>query len=186
MWLAGLGRGLLGFKPLSPRSSGDRASPSGGESAGSNPAGGTTNDCDTPSRVLVVTAALPLPVPRPTTGVRRRASGITVGGVRSRYGHLPSGLISRADACYDRHRNSGFLTFLKQVAEAHPRVKLHVVADNYATPNHPNVKVGLDRNPRITMHFTPASASWINMVEIFFGIITRQAIRCGTFTSVGD
>jgi hypothetical protein len=48
------------------------------------------------------------------------------------------------------------------------------------------VTAWLDRNPRITMHFTPTSGSWLNMVEIFFGIITRQAIRRGTFTSVRD
>ena len=65
-------------------------------------------------------------------------------------------------------------------------MELHVVADNYAAHNHPNVKAWLARNPRITMHFTPTSASWMNMVEIFFGIITRQAIRRGTFTSVKD
>ena len=91
-----------------------------------------------------------------------------------------------ADACYERHSNTEFLAFLKQVAKAHPRVQLHVVCDNYATHNHPNVKAWLARHPRITMHFTPTSASWMNMVEIFFGIITRQAIRRGTFTSVPD
>jgi transposase len=91
-----------------------------------------------------------------------------------------------ADACYQRHRNGEFLAFLKQVAKAHPRVKLHVVADNYGTHNHPNVRAWLAKNPRITMHFTPTSASWMNMVEIFFGIITRQAIRRATFTSVSD
>jgi transposase len=91
-----------------------------------------------------------------------------------------------ADACFDRHRNDEFLAFLKTVAKAHPRVPLHVVADNYATHNHPNVKAWLTKNPRITMHFTPTSASWMNMVEIFFGIITRQAIRRATFTSVPD
>jgi len=91
-----------------------------------------------------------------------------------------------ADACYPYHRNGEFLGFLKQVAQAHPRVKLHVVCDNYGTHRHPNVKKWLARNPRITMHFTPTGASWMNMVEIFFGIITRQAIRRGTFTSVPD
>ncbi|GAB3136887.1 IS630-like element ISMsm5 family transposase [Micromonospora sonneratiae] len=91
-----------------------------------------------------------------------------------------------ADACYPRHRNDEFLTFLKQVAKAHPRVKLHVVVDNYATHNHPNVKTWLAKHPRITMHFTPTSCSWMNLVEVFFGIITRQAIRRGTFTSVPD
>lgn len=91
-----------------------------------------------------------------------------------------------ADACYNRHRNDEFLRFLKQVAKAHPRVKLHVVADNYATHKHPRVKAWLAKNPRITLHFTPTSCSWLNLVEIFFGIITRQAIRRGTFTSVTD
>jgi transposase len=91
-----------------------------------------------------------------------------------------------ADACYDRHRNGEFLAFLKQVAKAHPRVPLHVVVDNYATHTHPKVTTWLARHPRITLHFTPTSASWMNMVEIFFGIITRQAIRRGSFTSVPD
>ena len=90
------------------------------------------------------------------------------------------------DACYQRHTNVEFLDFLKIVAKAYPRVKLHVVADNYATHKHPAVKAWLARNPRITMHFTPTSGSWLNMIEIFFGIITRQAIRRGTFTSVKD
>jgi transposase len=90
------------------------------------------------------------------------------------------------DACYQRHTHAEFLDFLKLVAKAYPRVKLHVVADNYATHKHPAVKAWLARNPRITMHFTPTSGSWLNMVEIFFGIITRQAIRRGTFTSVKD
>src|SRR6266581_526702 len=90
------------------------------------------------------------------------------------------------DACYPRHRSDEFLKFLKQVARAYPRVKLHLVVDNYATHKHPSVQAWLARNPRITMHFTPTSGSWLNMVEIFFGIITRQAIRRGTFTSVKD
>ncbi len=90
------------------------------------------------------------------------------------------------DACYPRHRHEEFLRFLKQVAKAYPRVRLHLVADNYATHKHPAVQIWLARNPRITMHFTPTSGSWLNMVEIFFGIITRQAIRRGTYTSVKD
>ena len=90
------------------------------------------------------------------------------------------------DACYDRHTNTEFLAFLKQVARAYPRVQLHVVADNYATHKHPNVTAWLVKNPRVTMHFTPTSGSWLNIVEIFFGIITRQAIRRGSFTSVKD
>jgi transposase len=90
------------------------------------------------------------------------------------------------DACYPRHRSEEFLRFLKHVAKAYPRVKLHLVCDNYATHKHPAVRAWLARNPRITLHFTPTSGSWLNMVEIFFGIITRQAIRRGTFSSVRE
>jgi len=89
-------------------------------------------------------------------------------------------------ACLPRHRHQEFLTFLKQVAKAYPRIKLHLVVDNYATHKHPAVKAWLARNPRITLHFTPTSGSWLNMVEIFFGIITRQAIRRGSYGSVKD
>src|SRR6185437_13607557 len=70
--------------------------------------------------------------------------------------------------------------------QAHPRVPLHVVADNYATHKHPAVQAWLAKHPRVRMHFTPTSGSWLNLVEVFFGIITRQAIRRGTFTSVKD
>jgi transposase len=90
------------------------------------------------------------------------------------------------DACYPPHRHEEFLRFLKHVAKTYPRRKLHIVCDNYATHKHPSVTAWLAKNPRITLHFTPTSGSWLNMVEIFFGIITRQAIRRGTFTSVKD
>ena len=90
------------------------------------------------------------------------------------------------DRCYQRHTNSEFLSFLKHVARTYARVALHVVCDNYATHKHPNVQAWLAKNPRVQLHFTPTSGSWLNMVEIFFGIITRQAIRRGTFHSVKD
>ena len=90
------------------------------------------------------------------------------------------------DACYPRHRHQEFLTFLKQVTKAYPGHKLHIVCDNYATHKHPTVRAWLVHNPRITLHFTPTSGSWLDMVEIFFGIITRQAIRRGSFHFVRD
>ena len=93
-----------------------------------------------------------------------------------------------ADACYPRHRHQEFLKFLKKVAAAHPAVDLHVVLDNYGTHKHPDIRRWLARpeNQRITLHFTPTSCSWLNMAEIFFGIITRQAIRRGSFRSVRE
>jgi transposase len=90
------------------------------------------------------------------------------------------------DACMPRHRHQEFLAFLKQVAKAYPRVPLHVVCDNYATHKHPAVQAWLAKHPRVQVHFTPTSCSWLNLVECFFSIITRQAIRRGSFTSVDD
>ena len=90
------------------------------------------------------------------------------------------------EACYERHRNDEFLAFLKVVARAYPRRRLHLVVDNYQTHKHPNVTAWLEKHPRVTLHFTPTSASWMNLVEVFFSIITRQAIRRGSYTSVRD
>jgi transposase len=90
------------------------------------------------------------------------------------------------DRFVDRHRHIEFLAFCTQVAKAYPRRELHLVLDNDGTHTHPRVRAWLAHNPRIHLHFTPTSASWMNLVEIFFGIITRQAIRRGTFTSVAD
>ena len=58
--------------------------------------------------------------------------------------------------------------------------------DNYATHKHAKVKEWLAANPRIVVHFTPTSGSWLNMVEVWFSMIERQAIRRGSFTSVKD
>jgi hypothetical protein len=75
---------------------------------------------------------------------------------------------------------------MKKVARAYPRRQLHVVVDNDHTHKHPEVQQWQAKNPRITLHFTPTSGSWLNLVEVFFGIITRQAIRRGTFASVKE
>jgi len=90
------------------------------------------------------------------------------------------------DACYDRHGKAEFGDFLKKVARAYPRRQLHVVVDNYHTHKHPEINTWLATNPRITLHFTPTSGSWLNLVEVFFGIITRQAIRRGSFDNVKE
>lgn len=88
------------------------------------------------------------------------------------------------DQCYGRHGKAEFLDFLKKVAKTYPRQELHVVLDNYHTHKHDDINQWLIKNPRVSLHFTPTSGSWLNLVEVFFGIITRQAIRRGSFDSV--
>lgn len=86
--------------------------------------------------------------------------------------------------CFPKRRSPEFLAFMKQVAAAYPDRELHVVVDNLSTHTTDEVKAWLAEHPRITFHFTPTGSSWLNMIETWFGIITRQAIRRGTFTSV--
>ena len=88
--------------------------------------------------------------------------------------------------CKNRHRHQEFLAFLKHLARAYPVRELHLVMDNYATHKRPEIRDWLAANPRVHVHFTPTSGSWLNLVEVWFGIIERQAIRRGTFRSVRD
>ncbi len=85
-----------------------------------------------------------------------------------------------------RHRHQEFLAFLKQVAKAYPDDQLHLVMDNYAAHKRVEVRNWLAANPRIQVHFTPTSGSWLNLVEVWFAIIEKQAIHRGTFGSVKD
>ena len=86
----------------------------------------------------------------------------------------------------ERHTGAEFLTFMRRVAREYPTGRLHVVLDNVSTHSTPEVRAWLARHPRITFHFTPTSASWMNQIETWFGILTRQAIRRGSFSSVKE
>jgi transposase len=89
--------------------------------------------------------------------------------------------------CLKRHRHQEFLRFLREIDRATPkRLDLHLIVDNYATHKHAKVKAWLAKHPRFHLHFTPTSASWLNLVERFFGLITEDAIRRGVFRSVAD
>ena len=89
--------------------------------------------------------------------------------------------------CQQRHTHAEWLKFLKKIDRETPKDKtLHLIADNYATHKHPVVQDWLAKHPRFHMHFTPTSASWLNMVERFFRDITTKRIRRGVFTSVPE
>ncbi|MFD0359890.1 IS630 family transposase [Nocardia sp. GCM10030253] len=88
--------------------------------------------------------------------------------------------------CKPRHRHQEFLAFLRHAARAYPTGELHLVMDNYAAHKKAEVRDWPAENPRIRVHFTPTSASWMNLVEVWFGIIERQAIHRGTFRSVRE
>jgi len=89
--------------------------------------------------------------------------------------------------CKRRHRHQEFLTFLNYVdASVPPELDVHLIIDNYATHKHARVRAWLASRPRYHVHFTPTYASWLNQVERWFGLITQQAIRRGSFRNVRE
>ncbi|HYW75367.1 MAG TPA: IS630 family transposase, partial [Gammaproteobacteria bacterium] len=89
--------------------------------------------------------------------------------------------------CKPRHRHQEFLSFLRHIDRAVPRhLDVHLIVDNYATHKHAKVRAWLARRPRLHIHYTPTYSSWLNQVERWFGLITQQAIRRGSFQSVTD
>ena len=89
--------------------------------------------------------------------------------------------------CKPRHRHQEFLQFLRHIEANVPAdLDIHLVVDNYATHKHAKVKRWLARRPRFHLHYTPTYASWLNQVEIWFNILTRQAVRRDSFRKVSE
>jgi transposase len=89
--------------------------------------------------------------------------------------------------CAPRHRHTEWLAFLRQIDRETPEDKvLHLICDNYSTHKHPNVQTWLAKHPRFHIHFTPTSASWLNMVERFFRDLSVERLERGVFRSVPE
>lgn len=88
--------------------------------------------------------------------------------------------------CQERHRHQEWLKLRLLDQTMPPHLDLHLVGDNYATHKHPKVQRWLERRPRFHMHFTPTSASWLNMVERFFRDLTQNRLRRGVFRDLEE
>ena len=89
--------------------------------------------------------------------------------------------------CMPRHRHQEFLRFMAEVEKrVDPALDLHVILDNYATHRHAKVEAWLERHPRVHFHFTPTSASWLNLVERFFSELTQRQLKRLAVTSVKE
>jgi len=86
--------------------------------------------------------------------------------------------------CSERHRGADFLRFLKSLNRRYQGRELHVVLDNSSTHSTPDVRAWLEAHPNVHFHFTPTGASWLNMIEAWFGILTRKSVRRTSFRSV--
>lgn len=105
-------------------------------------------------------------------------------GLTSLYAALEIATGKVIGECSSTHCGADFLRFLKKVARSFPRRELHVIVDNSSTHSTPDVKAWLAAHPRIRLHFTPKSASWINLIEAWFGVLTRKSVRRASFDSV--
>ena len=98
---------------------------------------------------------------------------------------LKSGIV--IGECQPRHRAKEFIRFLRRIDRCvQKHLDIHLVLDNYGTHKTPEVKAWLAKHRRFKLHFTPTSASWLNLVERFFAQITTRRIRRGVFTSVAE
>jgi transposase len=149
------------------------------------PAGAVVLCVDEKSQIQALDRTAPTLPLRPGLAERRTHDYVRH-GITSLFAALEVATGKITGRCFDRHRHTEFLAFLKLVARTYPRRDLHVVLDNYGTHKHPAVRDWLTKHPRIRLHFTPTSASWMNQVETFFGLLTRQAIRRGSHRSVPD
>jgi transposase len=86
--------------------------------------------------------------------------------------------------CRSRHTGADFLAFLKRVTRTYRGRALHVILDNSSTHSTPAVHAWLAAHPQVHFHFTPTGASWLNMVEAWFSILTRKSVRRGSFETV--
>ena len=140
---------------------------------------------DEKSQIQALDRTMPILPTRPGL-IERRSHDYVRHGTSTLFAALEIATGNVTAACKPRHRHQEFLAFLKQVARAYPRQDLHLVMDNYAAHKHPAVKDWLAANPRIVCHFTPTHASWMNLVEVWFSLIERQAIHRGAFGSVKE
>jgi len=118
--------------------------------------------------------------------VERRTHDYVRNGTTSLFAALNVATGEVTQEARSRHTAVDFLAFLRRLDRVYPDHALHVILDNVSTHKTAAVRAWLERHPRITFHFTPTSASWLNQVETWFSVLTRQAIRRGSFSSVKE
>ena len=148
---------------------------------------------DEKSQIQALDRTMPI-LPMQPGLVERRSHDYVRHGTTTLFAALEIATGKVTAAVKPRHRHQEFLAFLKQVERGYRHVldehadpvELHLVMDNSAAHKAPAVKAWLAANPRVVCHFTPTHASWMNLVEVWFSLIERQAIHRGGFGSVKD
>ncbi len=138
---------------------------------------------DEKTQIQALDRTQPLLPLRPNIAVRQthdyRRNGLT-----SLYAALEIASGAVHGQCSERHTGADFLRFLKGLHHRYRGRELHVVLDNSSTHSTPEVKAWLQTHTNVHFHFTPTGASWLNLIEAWFGILTRKSVRRGSFPSV--
>src|SRR5271165_6688395 len=138
---------------------------------------------DEKSQIQALDRTAPLLPMRPGQ-VERRTHDYVRHGTTSLFAALDVKTGKVIGQCHRRHRAQEFRQFLRTVEANVPvELEVHLILDNYGTHKTPAIQRWLASHPRFHMHFTPTSASWLNLVERWFALLTEKRIRRGTFLS---
>jgi transposase len=141
---------------------------------------------DEKSQVQALDRTQPLLPMRPGQA-ERRTHDYTRHGTTSLFAALDVAAGTVIGKCMRRHRAQEFRRFLDEVERNVPAdLDIHLVMDNYGTHKTKLIRNWFAKRPRWHVHFTPTSASWINLVERFFALLTDRAVRRGSFQSVAE
>jgi transposase len=149
-----------------------------------DPPGGAVVLClDEKTQIQALDRTQPL-LPIEFDAAERRTHDYVRHGTTNLFAALNVGTGEVLGQCMPTRNGADFLAFLKKAVKPHAGKDIHIVMDNLSTHTTPDVEAWREKNPHVRFHFTPVGSSWINQIETWFGIITRQSIRRGTFTSV--
>ena len=157
------------------------------------PANAIVLSIDEKSQIQALDRTVPI-LPMQPGRIERRSHDYYRHGTTTLFAALEIATGQVTAALKPKHRHQEFLAFLRQIERTYrdavdeqgEPVELHLVMDNYAAHKHKKVRDWLSEHPRLKVHFTPTHASWMNLVEVWFGLVERQAVRRGVFKSVKD
>jgi len=147
------------------------------------PGGAVVLSVDEKTQIQALDRTQPV-LPMAFAATEKRTHDYVRHGTTNLFAALNVGTGEVVGECSPTRNGKNFLAFMKKAVKPHKGKEIHVVLDNLSTHTTPEVKAWLDENPNIHFHFTPVGSSWLNQIETWFGILTRQSIRRGTFASV--
>jgi len=124
-----------------------------------------------------------LPLPLRTGRARRHTHDYRRHGILDLYAALEVATGKVTHKVTSSHTAKDFITFLNQVVRAYPSQRLHIILDNSSSHGTPEVRAWLEAHPLVAFHYTPTSASWLNQVEGFFGVLGKQSLGATSFVS---